>query len=63
MYALLTFVRFCHLADLFPHKYREFSRPEVSFAARIDGLHKENTRLDREVSEWKDQAARESESR
>lgn len=49
------------LADFFNQKYCEFSRPEVSFTATIEDLHKENTRLGCEVSEWKDKAARETE--
>ena len=45
------------------NKYPTFPRPEVSFVARIDELHKENTRLSRELNEWKNRAAIESDRR
>ena len=45
------------------NKLLEFSKPEVSFVAKIDELHEDNIRLIREVSERKHKIAIESERR
>lgn len=41
----------------------EFSKPEVSFVAKIDELHQDNVRLAHEISKWEHGVAIESERR